>query len=387
MFQYVKFNNAVFNKVNNGVFDSLGNQLSPPIFIDFSSSFEFFKFGFFGELSRRMFNDRLNINFGLRTDMNTFTSTGLNPLRTISPRISGSYALTDKWSINTTIGRYFKTPIYTILGYKDANGSFVNKDNEYISSNHYVIGVEYLPTSSSRITIESFFKQYGNYPVSSMNGISLANQGADFNVLGNEKTISSGKGRAYGFELFFQQKLTKNLFATLSYTWFVSEFSGIDSKFKPSAWDNRNLVSAIFGYKFKHGWELGMKFRYAGGSPYTPFDLEASRASYLSTGNGIYNYSQLNSLRVGSFKQMDVRVDKKWNFKHTTLDVFLDIQNALLISSESFPSYTFERLEDNSGWKSSDGKPIQNNGSNAIPVILQNASNTVIPTFGFILEF
>jgi outer membrane receptor for ferrienterochelin and colicin len=329
----------------------------------------------------------LNLNFGLRTDMNSFTKTGGNPLKTLSPRISGSYALTDKWSVNATVGRYFKIPIYTVLGFKDAQGDFVNKDNEYIACNHYVAGFEYLPTSSSRITVEGFYKQYSNYPVSAYSGISLANQGADFNVLGNEKTSSIGKGRTYGFEFFFQQKLSKNIFATLSYTWFVSEFSGVDGVLKPSAWDNRNLISAILGYKFKKGWELGMKYRYAGGSPYTPFDMDASRSNYLTTGNGVYDYTQLNTLRVGPFNQFDIRVDKKMNYSRVTLDIFVDIQNALLISSESFPSYTFQRKADNSDWQSTDGKPVQTNGSNATPVILENVSNTVIPTFGFILEF
>jgi hypothetical protein len=289
--------------------------------------------------------------------------------------------------LNATVGRYFKTPIYTVLGFKDAAGTFVNKDNKYIFCNHYVAGIEYLPSSTSRFTVETFYKQYGNYPVSLYNGISLANLGADFTVLGNEKTTSTGKGRAYGFEVFFQQKLTKNFFATVSYTWFVSEFSGVDNKLRPSAWDNRNLISTILGYKFKKGWEIGVKYRFAGGSPYSPFDLEASQANYLSAGNGVFDYSRLNTIRVGPFQQMDLRIDKKMNFKKSTLDIFIDIQNVLLIASESFPTYTFQRTPDNSTWQTTDGKPAQSNGSNAIPVILNNSSSTVIPSFGLIIEF
>jgi hypothetical protein len=387
MFQYVKYNNQTYNKINNGVYDTAGVQIAPPLVINFNTAIEFFKGGLFGDVSRRMLNDRLNINFGLRTDLNSFTNEGLNPFKTISPRISGSYALTEKLSLNATVGRYFKTPIYTVLGFKDNAGNFVNKDNKYISCNHFVTGIEYLPTASSRITVETFYKQYNNYPISAYNGISLANMGADFNILGNEKTSSTGKGRAYGFEVFFQQKLSKNIFATISYTWFVSEFSGSDNILKPSAWDNRNLISTILGYKFKKGWEIGVKYRFAGGSPYTPFDLEASQANYLSTGNGVFDYKQLNTLRVGPFQQLDLRIDKKMNFKHTTLDLFIDIQNALLIASESFPSYTFQRTADNTNWQSTDGKAVQTNGTNAIPVILNNASNTVIPTFGLIIEF
>lgn len=387
MIQYVKYDNSTYNKLNNGVYDTSGNLIVPPLEIKFASAIEFFKIGFFGEVSRRFFNERLSVNFGLRTDGNTFTNNGLNFLNTLSPRASASYALNEKLNLNASIGRYFKVPIYTILGYRDNAGNFVNKDNEYVSCNHFVSGIEYLPTASTRITVEGFYKVYGNYPISNLTGISLANLGADFSVLGNEKTTSSGEGRTYGFELFFQQKLTKSLFATISYTWFRSEFSGLDNKLIASAWDNRNLISAILGYKFKKGWEVGMKYRFAGGSPYSPFDMEASRTNYLTLGQGVYDYSKLNTLRVSPFNQFDIRVDKKVNFKKVTLDLYMDIQNALLISSEAFPNYTFERTPDNLGWKTTDGNPVQTNGSNATPVILSNFSNTVIPTIGFILEF
>ena len=387
MLQYVKYNNQTFSKISNGVYDTSGNLITPAISINFNSDIEFFKGGVFGEISRRMLNDRLNVNLGVRSDINSFTNTVMNPLKTLSPRVSGSYAITEKLSINATLGRYFKIPIYTVIGYKNNFGEFVNKDNEYISCNHYVAGVEYLPTNSMRITMEGFYKQYSNYPVSVYSGISLANLGADYSSLGNEKTLSTGKGRTFGFELFFQQKLTKNLFATLSYTWFVSEFSGVDNILKPSAWDNRNLISAIVGYKFKKGWELGMKYRYAGGAPYSPFDMDASRSNYLTIGSGVLDYNQLNSLRLNPFHQLDLRIDKKINLSRIALDFFIDITNVLLLTSESFPYYTFERTSNNASWKSTDGTPVQTNGANAIPLIIPNTSSTVIPTFGFILEF
>jgi hypothetical protein len=387
MLQYVKYNNQTFSKISNGVYDTSGNLITPAISINFNSDIEFFKVGVFGEISRRMLNDRLNVNLGIRSDINSFTNTGMNLLKTLSPRVSGSFAITEKLSINATMGRYFKIPIYTVIGYKNNLGEFVNKDNEYISCNHYVAGVEYLPTNSMRITMEGFYKQYSNYPVSVNSGISLANLGADYSSLGNEKTLSTGIGRTFGFELFFQQKLTKNLFATLSYTWFVSEFSGVDNILKPSAWDNRNLISAIVGYKFKKGWELGMKYRYAGGAPYSPFDMNASRSNYLTIGSGVLDYNQLNSLRLNPFHQLDLRIDKKINLSRIALDFFIDITNVLLLTSESFPYYTFERTSNNASWKSTDGTPVQTNGANAIPLIIPNTSSTVIPTFGFILEF
>jgi hypothetical protein len=387
MLQYVKYNNTTFTKINNGFYDSLGNQIAPPVFINFNTAVEFFKMGAFAETSGKVLNDRLSINAGLRFDMNTFTNDGMNPLETLSPRVSFSYALTEKWNLNFTTGRYFKMPTYTALGFKNNNGELVNKNNKYIASNHIVGGLEFLPANNTRITVEGFAKYYSNYPVSVRDGISLANQGADFNVLGNEAVESTGKGQSLGFEVFFQQKLTKNFYATVSYTFFNSKFSGRDGKLISTAWDNRHLLSAIMGYKFKRGWEIGAKYRLAGGSPYTPFDLNASRVNYLTSGSGILDYSRLNQERLSNFTQFDFRIDKKINFRTKTLDIYLDIQNAFAKVNASLPNYTFQRTADNSGWLSTDGNQIRADGSNAIPLILNDDSALILPSFGFILEF
>lgn len=385
--QYVKFNNSGFSQITNPILGSNGLDSIPGLTVSFNSAIEFFRYGFFGDVSRKLLGDRLSLTIGVRSDGNTFTETGNEIWRTLSPRFSSSYALLSNLNINASVGRYYRMPIYTVLGFNDASGKSVNKNNEYIGVDHYVAGIEWLPTNTSRVTVEGFYKQYFNYSVSTRDGISLANQGTEFGAIGNEAVQSTGKGRAYGVEIFFQQKLSKNFYTTLSYTFFYSQFSGSNDKYVSSAWDTRHLVSAIAGYKFKNGWELGVKHRFAGGSPYTPFNMSASRQNYLLTGNGTLDFTQLNSLRLGPFNQTDIRVDKKWNFKRITLDVFLDVQNIFRVKSDAIPSYNFERTSDNKGWSTTDGQPIRVDGSNGVPVIIPNFNDTFLPTFGFIVEF
>jgi hypothetical protein len=387
MAQYVKYNNNSFIRLRKELKDTLGNLIQPGVSFNFDSDIAFFRGGIFGSVSRRFFTDRLTATLGIRTDVNSFTNDGLNPLNAISPRLSLSYALTEKWNINASVGRYTKIPIYTVLGFKDNAGNFVNKDNKYILCDHYVAGLEYLPTSSMRITAEGFYKAYSNYPVSNFDGTSLANQGGNFGAIGNEDVSSTGKGRAYGMELFIQQKLIKNFFATASYTWFVSEFTTAAGNYISSSWDTRHLLSFIVGKKFKKGWEIGLKLRYSGGSPYTPFDTVASRANYLATGNGVLDFSQLNSLTLPAFRQFDFRIDKKFNTKHATFDIYFDVTNALLFRNQSIPNYTFDRNADNSGFKTTDGKALAPDGSNAVPLILKNDDLSVTPALGFIIEF
>src|SRR5690606_6074747 len=224
-----------------------------------------------------------------------------------------SYLLTDRWTVNATIGRYARIVPYTVLGFRDNSGTLVNLDNNYITNVHYVAGLEFLPHATTRFTLEGFYKKYQHVPVTLRDGISINNQGADFGSVGNEPVRPDGIGQAYGLEFFAQQKMTKRFFGFLSYTYFYSRFSNADKKLTSSAWDNRHLLSATLGYKFPRNWELGLKYRYQGGAPYTPFDLVESRRNFLTQGQGLLDYSRFNTLRLAAFSASDIRIDKKWN--------------------------------------------------------------------------
>lgn len=386
--QLAEYDNSTFNVFRKELADSNGAVIQPAVIINFKSPLKpFLRYGVFAQAGKLVLNNRLGISMGVRTDMNSFTSTGNDPLKTLSPRFSVSYVLADKWTLNGSIGRYFKIPPYTILGFADNNGNLVNKNSQYLRSDHYVAGVEYLPAGNLRFTAEAFYKGYANVPVSVRNGISLSNLGSDFSVLGNEAVVTNGKGRAYGFEFFAQQKLTKRFFGILSYTFYRSKYSGFNGQLISSSWDNQHLLAITWGYKFPRNWELGLKFRYQGGAPYTPFDEAASRLNYLSLGQGVPNYNSLNTLRLGGFNSSDVRIDKKWNFKKTTIDFYIDITNWYLARNPAVDSYTFKRTADNSGFVTTDGQPIKQDGSNAIPVRLKNDDPVFAPTLGFIVEF
>lgn len=387
MAQYVKYNNESYTRLRAEIRDSSGIIVQPATEIRFNTAIDFFKFGLFGQINRTFFGERLGVSVGLRADGNSFTDDGANLLRTLSPRASLSYAFAPKWKANASIGRYFKTPLYTVLGFRDDSGALVNKDQPYMQCDHYVAGLEFVPTSSLRFTLEGFYKQYEDYPVSVFNGISLANLGGGFGILGNERVMATGKGKAYGLELFAQQKLKNNLYFTGSYTLFWSKFSNRDGQNVASAWDNRHLLSLLAGYKLPKNWELGVKYRFQGGVPFTPFDLEASRLNYATLGTGVPDYDYVNTQRVGNFNQLDIRVDKKWNFRRATLDVFIDVQNLLNTVNPAPPNYTFQRTADGRSFVTTDGQPFRTDGSNAVPLLLENTEGSLLPSVGLIVEF
>ncbi len=385
--QYVKYNNDLFAKVANEVTDSVGGIVQPAVYTSFVTAIDFMKYGAFASVNKKVLNEKLSLTLGLRLDGNSYTASANGIKEIFSPRFSASYALTPKININATVGRYNKIPVYTILGYKNSAGELENSNVKNIISDHIAGGLEFLPSPSLRITAEGFYKFYSNYPVSIEKGISLANLGADFGAIGNEAVISSGKGKSYGAELFVQQKLTKDYYITASYTFFYSKFSGLDGEYVASSWDTRNLLSLIVGKKFKKEWELGVKYRLSGGAPYSPYDMPLSQSTYTITGQGADDYSKLNTERLPLFNQLDLRIDKKFNYKRTTLNIYLDFKNVLMSKSVSKDYYTFQRNADNTDFETTDGKALKADGSNAIPLLIKNEDTTFIPALGIIYQF
>lgn len=343
--------------------------------LTYGTDIDFWKYGVFGQASRRFLRERLQFTFGLRTDANTFTSQENQLLETLSPRVGLSYALdsTRRWSVNASAGRYYKIPPCTILGFQDQQGRFVNRDARFIRSDHYVAGLAFQPRPSTRFTLEGFWKRYDDYPVSVRDSVSLANKGADFEVLGNEPVRSVGRGRSYGLEFSAQQKLKKSYYAILAYTLFWSEFTGFDrDDYQPSLWDNRHLITFTGGYQFPSNWEVSLRNRFAAETPFVPVDQEATLANYPAEQ---LDYSRLGQSRLGSFNQLDVRIDKKWNLDRLSLDVFLEIQNILAQSIPEPPTYGLARDEN--------GQVEQPRRLNAISV----DQSTPIPTVGIVVDF
>ncbi|MCY4562407.1 MAG: TonB-dependent receptor [Flavobacteriaceae bacterium] len=301
--------------------------------IDYSSQITFLKYGFYGSVSTNLFKKRMTLSLGVRTDADSF-STGSELMNNISPRLSVSYVLSPsrKTKFNASLGRYYKMPLYTSLGFQNDKGMYINKNAQYTRSEHIVAGFEYNPNRATIITAEGFLKNYSQYPISVKDDVSLANKGGGFEVMGNEDITTDGKGRTYGLEVLYQRKLFKGFYGILAYTFFFSEFSGLDGILKPSIWDNRHLISFNGGFKLNRNWELSWRWRFSGSTLYIPYDPVASISSYPEL---IIDSENVGKENLGSFNIADLRIDKKWNFPKTALGVYIEVQNFL---AQSIPS-------------------------------------------------
>ena len=375
-YEFAKYFNSTFNRITiQGV----------PVLIDFESTLTLHKVALFGQLSKSLLKEKLNLSLGLRTDANSYAKSMMNPLDQLSPSFSLNYRITNQWALNGNIARYHQLPAYTILGYRDANDILKNKDNniKYISADHFVLGTEYLTKFDSRFTLEGFFKSYNRYPFSIKDSLCLANVGSDFGIVGNEEVKSISTGRTYGAEFLYQQKLYKGFYAILAYTYVVSEFKDKNNSYVPTSWDSRNIVSLTGGKRFKKGWEVGFRWLFSGGSPYTPIDVATSslKENWDINGLGLLDINRLNTQRESNFHQLNLRVDKKIFLDKFNMNFYLDIQNAYGYKAKLAPILLVET--------DANDNPIvdPNDPTRYKTKFIENTSGIVQPTIGIIIEF
>jgi len=353
--------------------------------LNYDTNLKLGKFGVFGQVSNNFLDERLRLSLGVRTDFNTYSSSMSNPLKQISPRFSASYIFTDNLNLNFNIGRYFQLPPYTGLGYSTLTEEFVNKNNNlrYIGSDHIVAGVEFIPGENIQITMEGFMKFYSKYPFSVMDSVPLGSKSADYGIFGDEELLSISDGRAYGFELLGRLKEFKKINLVFSYTYVRSEFRDINSKWIPSSWDNRHLLNLTATRKFNRNWDFGFKWRFVGGAPYTPYDLEKSmlKAAWDLQGQGYLDYPVFNSQRLKAFHQLDVRIDKQYYFKGWSLMLYADVQN--IYNHKADQPAILIREQDVNGIPLTDPE----NPLKYIPRYINGSSGTVLPTIGIMVEF
>lgn len=382
--------NVGVDEYHNSTFQ-MGFKGSSPTVTNFNSRLNLVSYGAFFTISRSFLKDKLALSFGARADGNSYSTSMTNPFEQISPRFSLSYNLAKGLYFNFNTGRYFQMPPLTALGFSDNNGTLVNKNNglKYIQSDHIVAGFEYRPGEKDKLSLEGFYKTYKHYLYSIDDSVSIASKGGDYGVFGNEALRSTAEGLSYGIELMYRTKSFYGFNLIGAYTLFWSKARSYTSKdggnsWIPSSWDNRNIISVTGSRILGKNWEVGVKWRFLGGSPSTPYDLDKSsiKEAYDAIGGLYYDYGKFNQMRLGSYNQLDMRIDKTYFMKRWSMNFYIDIQNVLNAKVKRADIYIPEL--------GPDGKPVVVAGTPErymLKKIKTDGSGSIIPTIGVILDF
>ena len=94
---------------------------------------------------------------------------------------------------------------------------------------------------------------------------------------------------------------------------------------RPSTYDFPVIFNSVGGYRLTKKWEFSARTTVTSGRPYTPFDTPLSTQQR----RGIFDLTQVNSLRVPAYIRIDIRVDRTFTFRDKPLLVFLGAQNVI----------------------------------------------------------
>lgn len=313
-FSFINFENDIYQQADTSYFidPETGERYVLPE-LSLTNDTKTNKAYLYTQFTQNIFKD-IKINLGLRYDYFEY----LNDKNYIAPRASLEVPLNKKFSVSFAYGIFYQSPSYIWLAANEQNRNL--KD---IRADHYVAGLEYLFSSDVRMTLEAYYKDYSDYPVSTSRPyLILGNNGGNFekqDEFGLEPLTSAGTGFARGIEFFIQKALTTNFYGLLNFSYYEAKYKALDGIERQSNFDNVFLFTVTGGYKLGYGWEAAAKFRLVGGRPYTPIDPV----------NGTQLVSEYNTVRLPDYNRLDLRVDKTFNFKNWTLVTYIDLQDVL----------------------------------------------------------
>jgi hypothetical protein len=175
-----------------------------------------------------------------------------------------------------------------------------------------VVGADFNPTPTLSISVDGFYKNLSSLVVRGEHA-------------GDPTFTNDGIGRVMGAEILVRQQLFKNFFGWASYTLSRAERKEHpDQDWHVFQYDQTHILTLIASYILPRGYQVGLRFRYVTGDPYTP-----NVGSYvdLNAGGYVPIAGPLYSGRIGAFNQLDLRFDKTWTFNLWKLSLYLDIQN------------------------------------------------------------
>ena len=261
---------------------------------------------------------------GMRTDYHSDTGTW-----TADPRLGVRYDVHSGFPRTTLkggVGLYHQPP----LAYQSIK-PFGTPGVGSQSALHTSIGIEQDISHPLELSVELFYKDLNKLvvPVSAANS---AENGLSYQNIGS--------GRSYGSEVLLRYKPEGRFFGWVAYTLSRSERRDADSAALYNyEYDQTHILTALASYKLGRGWQVGGRFRYITGSPYTP-----ETGGVVDYDSGTYaplNSPNKNSARAGAFHQLDVRVDKAWQFQAWKLSAYLDVQNTYVRQNPEGVTYNY----------------------------------------------
>ncbi len=294
------------------------------------------------------FNERLSSTLGI------FTSwLSLNNSWSAEPRLGFDWSIAKKHSINFGTGLYSQMQprvIYFILSQQPDGGTIQpNLGLGFTRSAQIALGYNYQLNADLRFKTEVYYQYVFDIPVKgSIPQYALSNLGHGFFIdrQYSDSLVNRGTARNYGLECTFERFFRKNYYFLFSSSLFNSTYNGFDQITRHSAFDVNYAMNAAGGYEFimgKRKWgvmSFGVRATWAGGSPFLPYDVDATMAA----GEPVYDWEEAYKPRYPEYKRIAFRFGIRRNLPGYNIEFFMDLQYRT-----SFTNISLQRVDPKTG--------------------------------------
>ncbi|MDE0297386.1 MAG: TonB-dependent receptor [Candidatus Poribacteria bacterium] len=263
----------------------------------------------------------LSIAAGFRIDyLNLTDEVSLGPRASLKFRIpSGS-------EVRFAYGRYEQSP-QPPLNFPD----FGNPDVKSSEASHYILELERQLTGRTEFKVAGYYRDLSNLVTSDREEIYL----------------NQGDGRARGLELFLRHNAGTRFFGWVSYAYVRSERRDRPGDpWRLYSFDQTHVTTLTGSYMLSRTWEVGAKWQYSTGNPYTPV-IDATIERHPTTGLPTYRpiYGDINSERVPPFHRLDIRVNKSFTFNNWEMGIYVELLNAYNRKNVLTVDYNYDYTE------------------------------------------
>jgi TonB family protein len=258
--------------------------------------------------------DRWQLVPGLRVDY-------LQPIRrwTVDPRLTTRYQVAAGTTLKGGVGLFSQVP--DLSEYLPQLG---NPNLQAPRGQHYGLGVEQKVGERLLLTLDGFYKRLDRMVVASP----VPGQNFD----------NDGIGRIWGAEASARLQPSRRTTGFLSYTLSRSRRNDHGDAWRFFDFDQTHVLTVAGSLRLGAGWDLSGTFRYVSGNPMTPVV-----ASTYNANSDLFRptYGAVNSERSEAFHRLDMRLEKAWHGKSSSIAVYVDVQNAYNHRSQEGRTYNY----------------------------------------------
>jgi len=275
--------------------------------------------GLFGTYSWRVMPG-ITVSPGSRVDYASSSSDLI-----VSPRLGVALDIDTKTTLTLSAGKYVQRLPLVLLSQSASHLDLPN-----LRAFHLAANLSRLLSEATKFSVEGYVKEYADFPMDSSQAQlfvvdEIFYKNGSFGSFGSHPALRAvGAARSAGVETMIQKKLARRLYGLVSASYSRSRYRDLDRHWRSRVTDNRLMATLEGGYKPNERWEFSLRWIYAGGTPYTPFDVTAS----VAADTGIYDQHRINGERLPDYHSLSVRVDRRFYFRSSSLIAYISLWNA-----------------------------------------------------------